>query len=145
MASRGSGALPAFADIVLEMRHPGGDPGTRRRRLYGFCRFEATPRVTLMELNEAGTDYRVLDPSGDDFPDRWLKLRAILAQADQPLTRQQILSLWPEDAAPPSDAALYRWLTRATALGLLTHEGKGNRYEPHRYRLVEEEGLERAG
>lgn len=34
-AARGSGALMASADVILEMRHPGGDPFTRRRKLFG--------------------------------------------------------------------------------------------------------------
>jgi hypothetical protein len=29
--ARGSGALPALADILFDMRVPGGDPSTRRR------------------------------------------------------------------------------------------------------------------
>ncbi|MCI0353408.1 MAG: hypothetical protein L0Z53_28650 [Acidobacteriales bacterium] len=33
-AARGSGALLASVDIFLEMRHPGGNPFTRRRKLY---------------------------------------------------------------------------------------------------------------
>ena len=34
-APRGSGALPAFADILLELRVPRGSSETRRRRLHG--------------------------------------------------------------------------------------------------------------
>jgi len=30
-AARGAGALPAFADILLELRMPSGDPSTHRR------------------------------------------------------------------------------------------------------------------
>src|SRR5207245_2818201 len=32
-AARGHGSLLAHVDISIEMRHPGGDPNTRRRRL----------------------------------------------------------------------------------------------------------------
>jgi hypothetical protein len=137
MAARGSGAMPATADVVLEMRHPGGDPGTRRRRLFGFSRFEATPRVTLMELNEGGTDYQVLDGAADEFTGRWRKLEAVLAQADEPLKRREILAIWPADEAPPSDSALYRWLTKAEELGLVIHRGTGGRYDPHCYQLAD--------
>ncbi len=145
MAARGSGALPAFADVVLEMRHPGGDPGTRRRRLYGFSRFQATPRILLMEMNDAGTDYLVLDCAADEFSERWQKLHSVLSNADEPLTRQQILAIWPDDETPPSDSALYRWLTKAVELGLVDHVGTGNRYDPHRYALAEEKRLDQAG
>jgi hypothetical protein len=57
-AARGSGALSAFADIVLELRKPGGNPATRHRRLLGFSRFEETPRQIVAELNPDGADYQ---------------------------------------------------------------------------------------
>src|SRR5215510_3794406 len=56
-AARGAGALPSFADILLEMRIPPGNPDTRRRRLYGFARYEETPKQLLAELNGERTDY----------------------------------------------------------------------------------------
>ncbi len=49
-AARGSGALLASVDIFLEMRHPGGNPFTRRRKLFGWSRHEETPRELLIEL-----------------------------------------------------------------------------------------------
>ena len=59
-AARGSGVLPAFADILLEMRVPQGDPATRRRRLHGFSRYPDTPQHLLIELTPAGNGYTVL-------------------------------------------------------------------------------------
>ncbi len=46
-AARGSGALLGHVDISVEMRHPGGDPLTRRRRLQSLSRFADTPRQLL--------------------------------------------------------------------------------------------------
>ena len=43
-AARGSGALLAHVDISIEMRHPGGDFLTRRRRFIAFSRHPETPR-----------------------------------------------------------------------------------------------------
>src|SRR5213076_922164 len=60
-AARGSGALPSFVDIIIEMgyySHP--DDLDRRRRLMAFSRHEQTPRHLLIELKADGTDYVVL-------------------------------------------------------------------------------------
>src|SRR5205823_2919656 len=65
-AARGSGVLPAFADILLEMRVPQGDPATRRRRLHGFSRYPETPQHLLIELTAASDDYTVLAATADD-------------------------------------------------------------------------------
>src|SRR6202030_4021287 len=59
-AARGSGALLGHVDISIDMRHPGGDPFTRRRRLQSFSRHAETPRQLLLELNPEGTEYVVL-------------------------------------------------------------------------------------
>jgi hypothetical protein len=50
-AARGLGALPAFADMLLEL-HPFviGVPAERRRLLFGFSRHEEAPPGLLIEL-----------------------------------------------------------------------------------------------
>ena len=52
------------------MRHPGGDPNTRRRRLLTLSRFTETPRHLIVELNTY-----LLDLSGERYDER----RALLA------------------------------------------------------------------
>src|SRR2546428_7474293 len=55
-ASRGSGALPAFADILLEMNYYNrADAEDLRRNLRGFSRFERTPRPPVLELSAGCT------------------------------------------------------------------------------------------
>jgi AAA domain len=66
-AARGSGALSASVDIILEMRHPGGDPFTRRRRLFGWSRYDETPQQLLIELSPDGSHYERLADGTDDF------------------------------------------------------------------------------
>src|SRR4051812_34518489 len=56
-AARGSGALRGHVDVSIEMRHPGGDPFTRRRRFLSLSRHADTPRQLLLELNADGTEY----------------------------------------------------------------------------------------
>jgi hypothetical protein len=92
--ARGSGALTALTDIVLDLRRPGNDPFGRRRLLYGVGRYTETPQRLLLELNAAGTDYDVLadgDADAATFGPALDALRDLLGRAAAPLTRQQIL------------------------------------------------------
>ena len=132
-AARGSGALIASADVILEMRHPGGDQFTRRRKLFGWSRYPQTPRQMLIEMTEDRTRYERLPDGTEDFHDHWAGVRRILASAAGPLTQQEIADEWPEDAAEPHRATLWRWLDRAVELGLAERVGKGTKAEPYRY------------
>jgi hypothetical protein len=138
-AARGSGALPAFVDIVLELRVPRGSFETRRRRLHGFSRFAQTPRSLLAELNAAGTDYVVLPdtaPEDMDFDAAFEILQSLLTNASMGLTRAEILAHWPQSAPPPHAATLWRWLARGCERGTLVREGTGSKAEPFRYRAA---------
>lgn len=138
-APRGSGALPAFADILLELRVPRGSSETRRRRLHGFGRFPETPRSILAELNAEGTDYIVLPetaPEDADFDAALEVLHSLLTEAGAPLTRAEILARWPQGAPPPNATTLWRWLARGCEQGALVREGAGSKVEPFRYRAA---------
>ncbi len=136
-AARGSGALPAAVDISLEMRHPGGDPFTRRRRLIAGSRFDETPRQMLIELSADHSAYTRLPDDSDDFHTHWDTLRLLLA-ASSPMTRRDLRQAWP-GLPKPSDVSLWRWLDRAVDLGLAYREGKGTKTEPFRYGIVPKE------
>src|SRR5207244_6739697 len=67
--SRGTGALPAVVDFLVEMHWSGRAASeNRRRRLEAWSRHEETPRRVLVDLNDAGTDYAVVpqDVDADD-------------------------------------------------------------------------------
>jgi hypothetical protein len=132
-AARGSGALMASVDIILEMRHPGGDPFTRRRRLFGWSRYDETPSQLTIELSPDRTRYERLADGTDDFHTHWDVVSGLLGSATGPLTRQQIQAAWPEEVARPHEATLWRWLDRAVELGLAVRVGKGTKTEPYRY------------
>ncbi|HEX3151883.1 MAG TPA: hypothetical protein VHR66_27675 [Gemmataceae bacterium] len=134
-AARGSGALMASVDIILEMRQPGGDPFTRRRKLFGWSRYDETPRQLLIELSPDGSHYDRLADGTDDFHTHWDVMQSLLGSAASPLTRQQIQSAWPENVARPHEATLWRRLDRAVELGLAVRVGKGTKTEPFRYGL----------
>jgi hypothetical protein len=141
-AARGSGALLGHMDISIEMRHPGGDPLTRRRRFLALSRHAETPRRLLLELNAEGVDYGpVPDPLEEDFQASWEVLRMVLEDAPQKLTRQDILAEWPPDYARPHPSRLWRWLDGAVHRGLIACEGAGRKADPFRYWLPEREAV----
>jgi hypothetical protein len=136
-AARGSGALLASVDIFLEMRHPGGNPFTRRRKISAWSRYEETPQQMLIELSPDGSSYQRLADTSDDFYSHWDLIAQVLSRASAPLTGQEILSAWPLEGVPrPHRATLWRWLDRALELGLAQRSGAGTKSQPHRYTLV---------
>jgi hypothetical protein len=144
-AARGSGALPAFVDVIVEMGYYARpDDQDRRRRLVAFSRHNDTPRHLLIELREDGTDYLVL-PGGPeaDLGDGWPAVVLALSEAYSKLTRQEILENWPADYPKPDAATLWRWLSRAATQGVVRQEGTGRPRDPFRYWLPEREELMR--
>jgi len=136
-AARGSGALSACADILLEMHSVcKRNPRDRRRRLRAYSRYAATPPRWVIEWTADGTDYLGLGTSGEpDFAQGWPVLLALLQNAAAPLTRREILRTWPESAAAPAKQTLWRWLSRAVGEGKAVQEGIGTRSDPYRYSL----------
>src|SRR5438445_3041607 len=103
--SRGSGALPAFADILIEM-HPylRSSPFDRRRRLRALSRHTETPRQLVIELNAAGTDYSSHGNQPDEsFAENWNLLCSVLSAAPGKLTRREIHDRWPPSSAKPTE------------------------------------------
>jgi hypothetical protein len=124
------------------MRHPGGDPLTRRRRFLALSRQAETPRRLLLELNAQATDYLpVPDPQEEEFQANWQQLRLVLEDAPQKLTRQDILAEWPPDYARPHVTTLGRWLDGAVQRGLIACEGAGCKADPLRYWLPAREAV----
>ena len=135
-ASRGSGSLLGHADIIVEMRHPGGDAQTRRRRFLAISRYQRTPARLLLELNADGSDYfPVIDAAADDFLAHWHILEMVLSDVPQKVTRRDVLLEWPEDFDKPDPRTLHRWLDRALNRQLILREGTGRKMDPYRYWL----------
>ncbi len=137
MAARGSGALCAFVDVLVEMKwHARPSEDDRRRRLLALSRHDETPRQLVLELSADGTDYlghgSFLD---EEFSQNWKLLSSILASAPKKLTRHQIARRWPPGSEAPSGITLWRWLERAVAQALLLREGTGRKNDPYRYWL----------
>jgi AAA domain-containing protein len=142
-AARGSGALPGFADIVMEMgclrRARSRD---RRRRICAYSHSLETPRHLILELNADGTDYLVRsDAIGSPLAQPWPEIQYVLAHASDRLTQQTILERWPVEGDPPNRSTLSRWLKRATRQGVVCCRGSGYRGDPLRYWLPGREAL----
>jgi hypothetical protein len=134
--ARGSGALSAYVDVLIEMHRFTPADTDRRRRLEAFSRYDATPRELVIELTADGCDYISHgDFEAAEFAASWDTLRAVLDDAPQKLTRRDILRLWPPSRPAPAGVTLWRWLERATAHGLLRRDGLGHKKSPFRYWL----------
>jgi hypothetical protein len=140
-AARGSGALSAHADVLLELRpDPHGGVADRRRRLLALSRFRETPRHAVIELNAEGTDYRWLgDVAEEAYRGSWEVLRTVLLRASRKLTRAEILAQWPAVEAKPNEATLWRWLELAVREGKVQRAGMGRSNSPFRFWLAEAE------
>ena len=145
--ARGTGALGASIDIIMEMFRIGqfGD-GERRRLLFGLSHHEETPIRVVVELDaERGEYVRSADQIEDEFVGGWPVLRVVLEDALQKLTRASILKQWPDDFPRPHASALWRWLDRAVNDGLVMRDGLGRKTKPFRYWLpgAEDRWMER--
>jgi hypothetical protein len=134
---RGSGALCAYVDILLEMHwYNRADPNDRRRRIQAYSRHTATPPQWVIELTPDGRDYLAHgDFQEDEFTVSWAVLRAVLEDATAKLTRQQIRQEWPADYPAPNDVMLWRWLERAVRAQLVCRDGSGRKHDPFCYWL----------
>jgi hypothetical protein len=144
-AARGSGALPGFVDVIIEMGYYAQpDDLDRRRRLVAFSRHDDTPRRLLIELNPDGADYVVLPNDLEaGLGDSWPTVLQTLTEAHIKLTRQDILDRWPADDHKPDATTLWRSLSRAAAEGIVRQEGSGRPRDPFRYWLPEREDFMR--
>ncbi|MFL5898622.1 MAG: hypothetical protein ACJ76D_09200, partial [Solirubrobacterales bacterium] len=132
-AARGSGALPSFVDVVVEM-------DCCRRAQAAYSRYDQTPRDLVIELKVEGADYEARgEAAQDEFGENWSRLRAVLAEAPGKLTRAEITAGWRDDDPRPAESSLRRWLKEAQTRGLLRCEGAGTRESPLRYWLPEAE------
>jgi len=133
----GSIALQANANIMMELRQPlDARPLERRRRLQVKSRFDPKPWV-MVELNEEGTDYTVLEekPIEDAYDRGWKALQIVLEDADRQLTITNVLEQWPQDHDLPSLRTLNRLLERATADKVIVRLGEGRKHSPFLYSL----------
>lgn len=142
LSPRGSGALSAFADILMQLDCVAGLPADSRHRRIRCTSRLLGPSVCTIELNSEATDYRVApDADPDGFEAGWPTLKILFEDACERLTRKAILKQWPEDHGKPSLATLWRWLDCGMAAGLIERKGAGTRFDPYRYAVVGHQDL----
>ena len=118
-ASRGSGALPAYADIIVEFRR--FDPSKRndtRRVVKTYSRYEETPPELVLELTPEGYDIHGTKAQVVQQEKLTLVLDIVPIEPAS-YSIDKILSEWPEEeyGKPPHKPTMYRWLQKLKEQG----------------------------
>jgi hypothetical protein len=133
-ASRGSGALTGFVDIIVELRrHDAGNREDRRRVLTGYSRFEETAPEAVIELGDDG--YRLVGTKADARQADRLAAIAELLPPDPPgITADELLSTWPDTGpAKPGKRTLQLDLKAGAQAGRWAQLGTGTRNDSFRF------------
>jgi hypothetical protein len=135
--TRGSGALAAFVDTILELRRFNPkNRKDRRRVLTGYSRLEGTPDELVIELEEDGSDYT---SQGDREHAVHLELCESIKErlpAKPPgVTLEELREQWP-DEPKPSQRTLGNELPKGIKAGLWARSGEGVKGDPYRYFLM---------
>jgi hypothetical protein len=130
-ASRGSGALPGFVDVIVEFRRY--DPAQRddrRRVLEAFSRFDETPTEEVIELTDDG--YAGVGQKSDaKRGDRSIVIREILDAHPDGLTTKDLRDKWPQDGIPkPGESTLAADLEAGNGTSW-DRQGKGTKGDPY--------------
>jgi len=132
-ASRGSGALPGFVDIIMEFRRLNPEQADDRRRVIrAIGRFDQTPPEMVIELTDygfitAGTRAEVRQG------DRLGVIGQILKRHPGELNAEGVLTNWPSDIAKPGERAVRTSLEAGFEQGLWQRTGSGMKGDPFAY------------
>lgn len=130
-ASRGSGALPSFADILIEMRrYSTNNPEDTRRVLKAAGRYEGIPAELVIDKTDDGFSTLGAQPvvaRADELDTIW----QILLRSESGASRDAIREAWPEDTI--SERRLLALLNEGLCRGRWTRRGAGVRGDPHIY------------
>ncbi|XVJ59539.1 MAG: AAA family ATPase [Tepidisphaera sp.] len=131
-ASRGSGALTGFVDVILELRR--SDPANesdRRRKLKAYGRYESIPPECVLELGDDG--YHVLgDAPAVRQADILDHIYRLLPASPPGLTVEEVKVAW-SSGVPPGATLLRELLERGYEEYRWSRTGSGNRGSPLRY------------
>jgi hypothetical protein len=133
-ASRGSGALAAFCDTIIELRRfDANDREDRRRVLSGYGRWEETPAEVVIEW-DALKGYRSLGTTTDATRSaRWKTIRELLPTQSPGQTAAEIWTTWPDDKVKPAKRTLELDLQNGAAAGQWSMSGAGKKGDPFRF------------
>jgi hypothetical protein len=138
--SRGSGALMAFVDVLVEFRRFKADDRTDRRRVMSaWGRYDETPAELVVELTEHGYQEQG-DRETAANAEIVAKVLSLLPSVPPGITIDEIAGEWPEDQNPRRDRLLN--VLRAGAIPdgggrqLWTRNGSGKRGDPYLFLRV---------
>jgi hypothetical protein len=136
-SARGSGALLAFADVLMELSRYGKlKSDARRRLLFARSRRPETPERLAYEWESTCGEFRTVnDPRDRQYAENWATVEQVLRDRGGSMTCADVAANWPDEWAPPGATALYSWLHAAHARKLLARTGRGTRTDPYRFRL----------
>lgn len=133
-ASRGSGALPGFVDIIVELRrHDPTRQDDTRRKLTGLSRFDETPKEVVLELRDDG--YHTL---GDALEAQRLDCMSVvdsmLTEVEKPLTVEAVRDNWQDSSGPkPGLRSLRDLLNKGAKAERWIRTGEGKKGSPYLY------------
>lgn len=133
-AARGTGALTANVDTILEYTWA-GPPTTenRRRRLFAWSRLPGAPREVVVELAADGTTYTAVPGGPADLSDETTRVVAGLVRATPGRTARELSQAWPADAFRPAPRRIQEALQTLTEAGHLVRTGRPHASDPYRY------------
>lgn len=134
-ATRGSGLLSSFVDIIVEMRRlTPDDHADTRRTLTAYSRFEETPAELVLEYMPGyGYEPRGNKQEAERAQRQWT-LQGILPTQGPGATVDEVLEEWPANEHRPAKGLLRSDLGYLCAQRTAwIRSGKGTRADPFRY------------
>ena len=134
-AARGSGALPSFVDVIVELRRfKAEDKNDRRRKLHAYSRYEETPAEVVIELTDDG--YQTIGTTADASRDDRQQVIGEVLSDQEWLSPQEIGEQWPEDTIPkPGKRTLQQDLKSGYETGRWDRTGQGAKGDPYKYKF----------
>lgn len=134
-ATRGSGALPGFVDIIVELRrYSDSGPPDSRRVLKAYGRYDQIPDERVIELTDDGYVVigEVADARSDDIRET---IYGLLPDEGEGLTFEEVRDRWADPPAP-GNTRLRGFLNEGANLGRWDRSGTGRKGSPHRFRRI---------
>jgi len=140
-AARGSGAMLGFVDISMELKRTSKlESDSHCRLIQAQSRRADVPARLAYEWNPTTGEFALTtDPKRRQFEENWKTVLDLLRGRSGAITLVEILEYWPEDAEKPSRTTLYTWLGIAYDEKRIRRQGRGNKHDPWRYRLENED------
>jgi len=132
-ASRGSGALMAFVDTIVEFRRfAPTERDNKKRIITGYGRHEETPSEVVVELTDEGYVSCGGDRESIAVQDVTAGIVGILPTKAPGYTTEQLMDMWPGDASPRR-ATFLAALRGGVESGAWNREGEGKKGSPYTY------------